>query len=142
MDKLRDSKGFTLVETMLTLFIVSIILFVTILHIPKYESNHQEDEIKNIKYFLEQTQFDAMAKETFMMVRFDSKQNQVISVNTKTNENRVIKLQYCLLKEGNLNQIIFNTKGDSNSFGTIYLECEKKISKIIFQIQKNRFRIE
>lgn len=49
MDKQLENDGFTLVETMLTLFVVSILLFITIVHIPKFENNHSLDEVQNIK---------------------------------------------------------------------------------------------
>lgn len=142
MDKQLENDGFTLVETMLTLFVVSILLFITIVHIPKFENNHSLDEVQNIKYFLEKKQFDAMRKESLVLMRIDYQTNEITSLDTKDNSREVLKINHCVLKEGSLTQFTFNNKGDSSAFGTIYLFCQNKTSKLIFQIQKGRFRIE
>ncbi|CAD2075957.1 prepilin-type N-terminal cleavage/methylation domain-containing protein [Phocicoccus pinnipedialis] len=141
-DKRFGNDGFTLLESMLTLFVVSILLFIVIIHIPGFEGNHSSDEVQNIKYFLEKKQFDAMLKESLIFIRIDYKSNQIITLDMKDNTTEILEINSCILKQGSLTQFSFNSKGDSSAFGTIYVSCENKTSKLIFQIQKGRLRIE
>ena len=142
MAKLSAHKGFTMLEMLLVLFIVSILMSLTFIKLPIYNSHSQEDEIQNISYLLQGTQMSALSNQQSYTVSFH-KYNNTITV--RDSSRKVIKnytLKVCKLNDYGLTSYSYKKNGDTTAFGTVYLSCQKKNIRIIMQIQKGRFRIE
>lgn len=142
MAKLLKSEGFTAIEMMLTLAIVSIILMVTVTHLPKYNETNFNNEIKNISYLFQYTQTNAIKTGQPHIVEIDYIKHRI---NIKDNSGKVLNnypLTSCQFKRGGLERFIYKKNGDTTAFGTIRMTCAKKPVSFIFQIQKGRFRIE
>lgn len=142
MAQLSVLKGFTMVEMLMTLMVVSILLSLTFGSLPKYKVKSVDDELLNISYLLEGTQMKAQAESTLFTVNFDRQNNKVIVRDAKRNEVNGYKLDICKLQNYGLEQFSYNTLGDTTAFGTVYMICNNKSVKIVMQIQKGRFRIE
>lgn len=142
MGKLQKNDGFTMIEMILTLFIVSIILLSTITYIPKFDNGNRDDEIKNIEYLFQNAQIRAKRFESAQYVEINHRQNKIVLIDYKNNYEKSYNLSYCFIYEGGLNEVIYYSSGNTSKFGTITLNCNGDIVKIIFQIQKGRYRIE
>lgn len=142
MDKLQKNDGFTMIEMILTLFIVSIILLSTVTYIPKFNNGNTEDEIKNIEYLFQNAQIRAKRFGNAQYVEINHIQNKIVLMDYKSNYEKAYHLSYCSIYEGGLNEVIYYSSGNTSKFGTITLNCNGEIVKIIFQIQKGRYRIE
>ena len=142
MDKLQKNDGFTMIEMILTLFIVSIILLSTVTYIPKFNNGNTEDEIKNIEYLFQNAQIRAKRFGNAQYVEINHIQNKIVLMDYKSNYKKAYNLSYCFIYEGGLNEVICYSSGNTSKFGTITLNCNGEIVKIIFQIQKGRYRIE
>lgn len=142
MDKLQKNDGFTMIEMILTLFIVSIILLSTVTYIPKFNNGNTEDEIKNIEYLFQNAQIRAKRFGNAQYVEINHIQNKIVLMDYKSNYKKAYNLSYCSIYEGGLNEVIYYSSGNTSKFGTITLNCNGEIVKIIFQIQKGRYRIE
>ena len=142
MGKLQKNDGFTMIEMILTLFIVSIILLSTVTYIPKFNKGNKDDEIKNIEYLFQNAQIRAKRFASAQYVEINHRQNKIVLMDYKNNYEKVYNLSYCSIYEGGLNEVIYYSSGNTSRFGTITLNCNGEIVKIIFQIQKGRYRIE
>jgi prepilin-type N-terminal cleavage/methylation domain-containing protein len=142
MDKRKNNEGFTAIEMMLTLMIVSIILIVTTFHIPEYEDKNFDDEVMNISYLFQSTQTNAIKYSSPRIVEIDYTRHHI---NIKSNTGNLLNnypLTSCKFKKGGLERFIYNKNGDTTAFGTIRMNCNGKTISFIFQINKGRFRIE
>lgn len=131
-----------MMEMMLTLMIVSIILSISLPHLPVYRQYNLADEIENISYVFQGAQMNALAKQESYTV-FMEYNNQSITVRDKART--VIshyELHACRLEDFGMKQFSYRPSGDTSAFGTVYLSCGEKNVKFIFQILKGRFRIE
>ncbi|MGO1923549.1 MAG: prepilin-type N-terminal cleavage/methylation domain-containing protein [Jeotgalicoccus sp.] len=142
MAKQRGNSGFTMMEMMLALLLVSIILSLSIPHLPEYKENDPADEIDSISYVFQGAQMNALAaKESFIVLM----EHDIQTITVRDKARRIIssyELKTCRLENYGMNNFTYKENGDTNAFGTVYLSCEGKIVKFIFQIQKGRFRIE
>lgn len=134
--------GFTLLEMMLTLFIVSIILLIGVVSIPKYESGDTEGDIERISHFFYNAQTEAMASKDYNIVEIDRAGN---TFHLRRRDGSILNSytpESCQLKSGGLERIIFKPDGDANKFGTINFDCPDASIRFIFQIERGRFRVE
>ena len=131
-----------MMEMMLTLLIVSIILSLSVPHLPVYRQNSTADELDTISHVFQGAQIHAMSKGGSYTVLMDY-DNQAITVyDTKRNVISNYELKVCRLKDYGMSQFSYRPNGDTSAFGTVHFTCEDKTVKYIFQILKGRFRIE
>lgn len=142
MAKRRGNSGFTMMEMMLTLAIVSIILSITITSIPEYRVDNVDDEIENISYIFQGAQMSAIADGQSYVVLMNYINNEISVRNISGKTINTHKLNVCSLEDYGLKQITYRRTGDTSAFGTVYLSCDGKSVKFIMQIQKGRIRIE
>ncbi len=142
MDKLQKNDGFTMIEMILTLFVVSIILLSTITYIPRYNENNYEDELKNIEYIFQNAQIRARTYDTYQHVIIYHSTNEIVLKDYKQYYEKRYQLTSCFIVEGGLEDVIYYPTGNTSKFGTMILNCDGDVIKIIFQIQKGRYRIE
>ncbi|MFD2829423.1 prepilin-type N-terminal cleavage/methylation domain-containing protein [Corticicoccus populi] len=139
---LKNSNGFTAVEMMLTLMIVSIILLVCVIHLPNRNTADPEDEILNIGYIFQSAQTTAIKEGKPYIVEMDYINNLINVKNNSGNKVNTYSLISCELNRGGLDRFIYRKNGDTSAFGTIRMTCEGKKVSFIFQINNGRFRIE
>ena len=142
MAKPHALSGFTILEMMLTLALVSIILLISMPHIPDYRQGSTEDEINNLTYLFQGAQMNALAKNKSFTV-FMNYENQAVEVRDQ--KRHLISrhdLKVCQLEDYGLKQFTYRNNGETSAFGTVNFTCKSKAVKFIFQIQEGRFRIE
>src|SRR5699024_4398049 len=126
MEKLSAHKGFTVLEMLLVLFIVSILMSLTFIKLPIYNSHSQEDEIQNISYLLQGTQMSALSNQQSYTVSFH-KYNNTITV--RDSSRKVIKnytLKVCNLNDYGLTSYSYKKNRDTTGFGTVQISRDTK----------------
>lgn len=134
--------GFTMLEMLMTLMVVSILLTLTFGRLPEYKVKSVDDELLNISYMLEGTQMKAQAESSSYTVNFNNNSHQITVRDAKRSLVNSYQLSVCSLQNYGLEQFTYNAFGDTTAFGTVYMLCDNKSVKIVMQIQKGRFRIE
>ncbi|WP_052256388.1 competence type IV pilus minor pilin ComGD [Salinicoccus sp. YB14-2] len=142
MDKLKENKGFTMMEMMLTLFVVSIILLISVNTIPEYNAGDKEDEISNISYFFKAAQTRSIHQEKAHTVLIDHESNKLTVRSLDREDIYEYQLTACSLKSGGLKRFNYLSSGNTNAFGSVILNCGGEAVRFVFQIQKGQFRIE
>ena len=142
MDKLGEVKGFTMMEMMLTLFVVSIILLLSVNSMPDYSAGDKEDEISNISYFFKAAQTRSIHKETAHTVLMDHANNKLIARSLDREDVYEYALTTCRLQSSGLKRFNYLSSGNTNAFGTVIFNCGGEDVRFVFQIQKGQFRIE
>ncbi|WP_052108776.1 prepilin-type N-terminal cleavage/methylation domain-containing protein [Jeotgalicoccus saudimassiliensis] len=142
MAKQQESNGFTMMEMMLTLLLVSIILSLSVPHLPVYRQNDTGDEIETVSYVFQGAQMHAMATGRSYTVLMDYDKQSIDVVDPDRKIISQYKLKACTLAEEGMSRFSYRPNGDTSGFGTVYLSCSGRTVKFIFQIVKGRFRIE
>lgn len=142
MDKLSDNSGFTMMEMMLTLFVVSIILLISVNSIPDYNAGDKEEEIDNISYFFKAVQTKSIYKESAHTVLMDYENNKLVARSLERDEVYEYTMTACVLQSSGLKRFNYLSSGNTNAFGTINFNCQGEDVRFVFQIQKGQFRIE
>lgn len=131
-----------MIEMMLTLFVLSVILLISVNTIPDYNGGDKENEISNISYFFKAAQTRSIHQEKVHTVLIDHVNNKL----TVRSEDRADIYEYqlttCSLKSGGLKRFNYLSSGNTNAFGSVILNCSGEAVRFVFQIQKGQFRIE
>lgn len=142
MDKLKENKGFTMMEMMLTLLVVSVILLISVNMIPDYNENDKETEISNISYFFKAAQTRSIQKEKAHTVLIDHMDHKLTVRSLDREDIYEYPLTTCRLKSGGLKRFNYLSSGNTNAFGAVIFNCSGEDVRFVFQIQKGQFRIE
>lgn len=134
--------GFTMLEMMLTLCIISVLLLLSVASMPSDEKKGIDQEIETIGYFFQSAQTSAMNTASQHIVEMDRPNQRLLVRNRNGEIIRTYPLGICILKPGGLERIIFKLEGDTDKFGTVSFDCLGQSASFIFQIQRGRFRIE
>ncbi|MCM3650448.1 competence type IV pilus minor pilin ComGD [Metabacillus litoralis] len=142
----HKKNGFTLLESLLVLSIVSIMSLVLITNIVPI---HQK---KVIESFLTQFEKDLMYAQQFALVNEESvyllinAKQQQYDVKSTSRSTPFLKRNYSsdIVIEGSAlsNRIIYNSNGSIQKSGTIYIYYKKSTYKATFYLGKGRFKIE
>lgn len=136
------TSGFTMMEMMLTLAVVSIILLISVTAIPDYDVQDIDDEISNISYFFKAAQTRAIYETSTHIIMMDSGNNRFIARTSEGHDIYQYEMTTCKLAANGMKRFMYLASGDTNAFGTIILKCRGEDVRIVFQIQKGQFRIE
>lgn len=136
------NNGFSLMESMLTLFIVSLISFVVMIQMPSDSGSLVDREIENIRYFFHNAQISAIEKGERNVIFVYQVANEIMRINSDGTIEESIVLDQCTIKTNSMTRFSYLPNGDTNAFGTIRLNCSNRDVNFIFQIQKGRFRVE
>lgn len=131
-----------MMEMMLTLFVVSVILLISVNSIPDYKAGDKEAEINNISYFFKSVQTKSIHKGSAHTVLMDHENNKLISRSSEREEVYEYTLTNCILHSSGLKRFYYLSSGNTNAFGTISFNCQGEDVRFVFQIQKGQFRIE
>lgn len=142
MVKRQESDGFTLIEAVLTLSVVSAVFFVMMSNIHIAHSYSSDDEIENIQYFFQQSQTSAIASKERKVIFLYAANNSLMRVNSDGIIEEEMPLELCTIRSNSMTRFSYLPNGDTNAFGTVRFDCSNRFVNFIFQIQKGRFRIE
>lgn len=142
MVKLSGNSGFTLLESVLTLFVVSTVILVMMSHIHIEHDYSSDDEIDNIQYFFQYAQTSAMESQTRKVVFMYTAGESLMRLSSDGKIEEELTLDVCKIRANSMTRFSYLPSGDTNAFGTIRFDCGGRYVNFVFQIQKGRFRIE
>ena len=146
LDLKTEKNGFTLIESILVLFIVSIMSFVFIANVvPIYNK-------KVIETFLHQFEKDMMYAQQYALVnkeptailfvptenRYTISENKITLPLVKREYNNEITIQATNFS----NRIVFNGNGSIQKSGTIHITYKTQTYKVVYYLGKGRFNIQ
>ncbi|MCS5349187.1 competence type IV pilus minor pilin ComGD [Staphylococcus aureus] len=140
---IRKQKAFTLIEMLVVMMIVSSFLLLTMTsnRLRDFKVINDETNIISLITELNYLKSKAIANQNFINVRF-YENSDTIKVVEKN------KFYYLKLKVGKIinvskvNSIYFDKHGNINKFGSISIEKNNRIYRVIFHIEKGRIRYE
>lgn len=142
MVKPQGNNGFTLIESVLTLAVVSTVVLVMMSHIHIHHNYQTDDEIENMQYFFQNAQTSAIKSGERKVIFAYMTDHQLMIVDSDGKIDEVMTLEICRIRPNSLTRFSYLPNGDTNAFGTIRFDCDNRMVNFIFQIQKGRFRIE
>ncbi|GJF49356.1 type II secretion system protein [Staphylococcus argenteus] len=141
--QIRKQQAFTLIEMVVVMMIVSCFLLLTMTSnsLKDFKIINDESNIISLITELNYIKSKAIANQSFINVRF-YENSDTIKVVEKN------KIYYLKLKVGKIinvakvDSIYFDKHGNINKFGSISIEKNNKVYRIIFHIEKGRIRYE
>ncbi|QGQ47244.1 type II secretion system protein [Metabacillus sediminilitoris] len=144
--RVLNQKGFTLLESLLVLFIVSTMSLILITNIaPIYHKKVIETFLNQFEKDMLYAQQYALVNEELVFVLFKSEQNlykiesneQEVDLLTR-NYHPKIKIEGATLT----NKITYISNGSIQKSGTMFISYKDSTYKVIFYLGKGRFNIE
>lgn len=136
------NSGFTLLESVLTLSVVSTVVLVMMSHIHIHHYYSADDEIDNIQYFFQNAQTSAIKSEERKVIFAYTANNSLMRLSSDGKIEESMMLDLCTIRANSMTRFSYLPNGDTNAFGTMRFNCDNRDVNFIFQIQKGRFRIE
>ncbi|MBE5665326.1 type II secretion system protein [Staphylococcus sp. SS251] len=141
--QIRKQKAFTFIEMLVVMMIVSSFLLLTMKsnRLKDFKVINDETNIISLITELNYLKSKAIANQNFINVRF-YENSDTIKVVEKN------KFYYLKLKVGKIinvakvDSIYFDKHGNINKFGSITIEINNRIYRVIFHIEKGRIRYE
>lgn len=141
--QIRIQQAFTLIEMLVVMMIVSCFLLLTMTsnRLNDFKVINDETNIISLITELNYLKSKAIANQSFINVRF-YENSDTIKVIEKN------KVYYLKLKVGKIinvtkvDSIYFDKHGNVNKFGSISIEKNNTVYRIIFHIEKGRIRYE
>lgn len=141
--QIRKQQAFTLIEMLVVMMIVSCFLLLTMTsnRLNDFKVINDETNIISLITELNYLKSKAIANQSFINVRF-YENSDTIKVIEKN------KFYYLKLKVGKIinvtkvDSIYFDKHGNVNKFGSISIEKNNMVYRIIFHIEKGRIRYE
>ncbi|UMT77042.1 type II secretion system GspH family protein [Staphylococcus roterodami] len=141
--QIRKQKAFTFIEMLVVMMIVSSFLLLTMTsnRLRDFKVINDETNIISLITELNYLKSKAIANQNFINVRF-YENSDTIKVVEKN------KFYYLKLKVGKIinvakvDSIYFDKHGNINKFGSISIEINNRIYRVIFHIEKGRIRYE
>ncbi|STY43121.1 Tfp pilus assembly protein FimT [Listeria grayi] len=139
-----NKNGFTLIETLLVLAVVSIIFICSFFPAADLLARLAEKElISEIRSTIIYTQLYALSSKEDATIIFDNKANCFSASSKQTTLNTIALSPHLKLTANNAVSMKFSGQnGNINKFGSIKLHGHNREYRFIFQIGKGRFRIE
>src|SRR5699024_3701361 len=116
MEKLSAHKGFTMLEMLLVLFIVSILMSLTFINLTAYNSHSQHDEIQNIYYLLQHTQMSALSNQQSYSVSYHKYNNTITVMDSSRKVIKNYTFKVCKLNDYVLTSYSYKKNGDTTAF--------------------------
>ncbi|MEJ7540685.1 competence type IV pilus minor pilin ComGD [Staphylococcus intermedius] len=143
MAKQLRREGFTLIEMLLVLTIVSVMISLSIAY-PQLNliQNTTDYEIKKLTSEIDYYQAYAIQSPAPVMLLFRPNRNDIKIETINPHRVTTIPLTPLHLKmTSNLHALIFDKDGKANQFGTLHFEHQQRAFSLIFHIEQGRYRI-
>ncbi|KRG15627.1 competence type IV pilus minor pilin ComGD [Lederbergia galactosidilytica] len=141
----RSNKGFTLLEMLIVLSVLSIVLLFSIFTYQSFSETMQR------RLFITQLEADlyyahahAINRKVRVQIQFSPSNRQYVVVNTGTKETLLQRKfpSTIYIQKSNLTSFTINENGNISNFGTINFQQNQHTIKLTFYIGKGRFSIE
>ncbi|AVQ33087.1 prepilin-type N-terminal cleavage/methylation domain-containing protein [Staphylococcus muscae] len=140
---LHHKQGFTLIEMLIVLSVISISLFIVIRHSTEiYSPNNLDDQIKLLTSKIDYYQSRAIKEKQTVLMVFRPDRNNIRIVFQKYHKDIFVPLSPLHLDmNSNLHTLAFNSDGEIMKFGRLNFKYHSESFSIIFHIEQGRYRI-
>ncbi|MCD8874380.1 prepilin-type N-terminal cleavage/methylation domain-containing protein [Mammaliicoccus sciuri] len=139
---INDNKGFTLVEMIIVLSIISIIFMVTMyLSINALASSGLNNGIDDFETKLEFLETKSLSQKHPILVWFKPNSDKIFYQIEKNQIQTISLYKGRISKNNQFTTLVFDGEGNINQFGTLKVEFNDKNYHVIFRIEKGRYRI-
>lgn len=137
-----NNKGFTLIEMIIVLSILSIIVLITIhISINSVDKLGLTNGINDFETKLEYIETKSLSTKQPILVWFKPNSHK-IQYQTNNGDIQSINLyKGKVSKDNKFTTLVYDGKGNINQFGTLKLDFNNKHYLVIFRIDKGRYRI-
>ncbi|MGV3041478.1 competence type IV pilus minor pilin ComGD [Staphylococcus rostri] len=141
--QLRHRSGFTLIEMLIVLSIISLTLFLMMAHPAKlYTPQNIDDQIKLFTSKLDYYQALAIKKKKTVLIVFRPGSNTIrVAIQNEKGDAIISLVPLRLEPSSNIDHIAFNANGEIMKFGRLNLKYREQHFSIIFHIEQGRYRI-
>ncbi|MCD8916796.1 competence type IV pilus minor pilin ComGD [Staphylococcus gallinarum] len=143
--QLPTSRAFTLLEMLLVLSIITILIMIQFKFIPmeRLDSINDENKIKNFIMNLNYIKSIAI-KDNQPITLLITPNSTDIVILEQYHETRKLQLPQngYIYYRTNLKTITFEKNGNTNKFGSIFINLNETVYRIIFHLEKGRIRYE
>lgn len=136
------NKGFTLIEMIFVISILSIIMMLTMfLSINAIDKVDLTNGIHDLETKLEYLETKSIATKRPILVWFKPNSDKIY-YQIKINQIQTLTLyKGNISKDNKFTTLVYDGEGNINQFGTLKINFNNKKYKIIFRIEKGRYRI-
>ncbi|WP_436896195.1 competence type IV pilus minor pilin ComGD [Mammaliicoccus sciuri] len=139
---INDNKGFTLVEMIIVLSIISIIFMVTMyLSINALARSGLNNGIDDFETKLEFLETKSLSQKQPILVWFKPNSDKIFYQIEKNQIQTISLYKGRISKNNQFTTLVFDGEGNINQFGTLKVEFNDKNYHVIFRIEKGRYRI-
>ncbi|MGE8204500.1 competence type IV pilus minor pilin ComGD [Heyndrickxia sp. NPDC080065] len=143
---IKSNRGFTLVESLVVLLVISVFMFIGSISVKKLSASIERNNfITQLESDLYYAQSYAMNRHESVLVQFYPYYNQYLAVsknNNKTLFDRKLPVSIEMLNGGTFTSYMILPDGNISKFGTLKFKWNQKDIKLVFNIGRGRFRIE
>ncbi|ARJ49847.1 competence type IV pilus minor pilin ComGD [Staphylococcus lutrae] len=143
MEKPLRRDGFTLIEMLVVLSIVSLFIFLTITH-PQFNIllNDSQYQINKLTSEIDFYQSQAIKHQQSVLIVFRKTHNDLKIETTNPHRTTFISLEPLKLRsDSNLDAILFDKEGKITKFGTVKFDYRQQHISLIFHIEQGRYRV-
>ncbi|WP_075578096.1 competence type IV pilus minor pilin ComGD [Mammaliicoccus sciuri] len=139
---IKDNKGFTLVEMIIVLSIISIIFMVTMyLSVNLLASSGLNNGIDDFETKLEFLETKSLSQKQPILVWFKPNSDKIFYQIEKNQIQTISLYKGRISKNNEFTTLVFDGEGNINQFGTLKVEFNERKYHVIFRIEKGRYRI-
>ena len=137
-----NNKGFTLIEMVIVLSILSIIVLITIhISINSVDKFGLTSGINDFETKLEYLETKSLSTKQPILVWFKPNSTKIQYQINNGNINSINLYKGKISKDSKFTTLVYDGEGNINQFGTLKLEFNNKRYLVIFRIEKGRYRI-
>ncbi|MBM6628177.1 prepilin-type N-terminal cleavage/methylation domain-containing protein [Mammaliicoccus vitulinus] len=137
-----ENKGFTLIEMIIVISILSLIFMVTMsLSISSVDKIGLTSGIKDFETKLEYLETKSLATKRPILVWFKSNSEKIYYQLEKGNIQTLNLYKGNISKDNKFTTLVFDGEGNINQFGTLKMNFSNKKYNVVFRIEKGRYRI-
>lgn len=137
-----NNKGFTLIEMVIVLSILSIIVLITIhISINSVDKFGLTTGINDFETKLEYLETKSLSTKQPILVWFKPNSTKIQYQINNGNINSINLYKGKISKDNKFTTLVYDGEGNINQFGTLKLEFNNKRYLVIFRIEKGRYRI-
>ncbi|MEJ9209946.1 competence type IV pilus minor pilin ComGD [Bacillus smithii] len=138
-----NSRGYTLLEALLVLMMISAMLLITVIPYPKMQKQLDKQMfITQLRADMERAQMYALSHQKSVFLRFYSSEKYVASLSSQEILfTRKVPEGFEFLR-GGMDSITFLPTGNTNQFGTIAIKFDHQIIQFTIYIGKGRINVK
>lgn len=136
------NKGFTLIEMIFVMFILSLIILITMnVTVNSVDKVGLTNGIADFETKLEYLETKSLSTKKPILVWFKPDADKIFYQIEKNNIQTLSLYKGRISKDNKFNTLVFDGEGNTNQFGTLKLNFNNKNYKVVFRIEKGRYKI-